>query len=299
MIKKTILTAVTLFTIYSIYVAFFAPKWWHAAQHQWQENIIKAQNFLYNESDTIQNVIIGSSLANRLIMDSLSKTYNLSFSGQSIFDGLNILTRKSKKPKNIFIEMNIVLRPEDKKFTQSLNSPILYYPREMIVSLREDKQPIAILPVAGLELFSAVFNKPLFAKHNREKSNKTEIKSSDENRLFSKMLNLQIKDYSKEPDQEILDNSFNSLKEYVVKIEGNDTNIVFFEMPVDNRLKNLPQAQTVRETFMKFFPPTRYSYILLPDSSKYETTDGVHLTKEEARRYTIYFKSKNEDLLSD
>ncbi len=296
--KKAILTAGALFVTYSIYVAYFAPKWWHTAQHQWQENIIKAQSFLYNESDTIQNVIIGSSLANRLIIDSLPKTYNLSFSGQSIFDGLNFLTLKSKRPKNIFIEMNLVLRPEDKNFTQSINSPILYHLRKMIISLREDKQPIAILPIAGLELYNAVFNKALFSKQKPEKNNKTEINSNDNDGLFSKILNIQIKNYSKEPDQEILDNSFNTLKEYMFKIENNQTNIVFFEMPVDNKLKNLPQAKTIRKTFMKFFPSSQYNYLILPGSYEYETTDGVHLTKEEALRYTIYFKSKNEDFFS-
>jgi hypothetical protein len=314
MVKKTIITFVTLFIIYAIFVAFFAPKWWHASQHQWQDNIIKAQNFLYDESDTIQNLIIGSSLSNRIITDSLPKTYNLSFGGQSIFDGLNILTHKSKMPANIFIEINVVLREESKNFTQSLNSPLLYYPRKTISSLREDKQPMAVLGLGIRIICYKIKNKvksilvPTEKRGDIKKNIKietkpnvnnslVETKSNVNNSLFTKMLNDQIESYSKIPKQEALNNSFSLLKEYLKKIEliNKEVNIIFFEMPVNYQLENLPGAKIVRETFFKEFPQTKYSYTLLPDSLKCETTDGVHLRSDEAIKYTIYFKSKNKN----
>jgi hypothetical protein len=283
MIKKTFLTAIALFILYSVFVIFFAPEWWRASQHQWQINVTKAQNFLYDDSDTFQNVIVGSSLSCRLITDDLPNTYNLSFSGLSIFDGLYILTHKSKLPKNIFIEMNVVLHPETKEFTESLTSPVLYYPRKIIPSLREDKQPIAVLGnILGRNL-ERVLPPPILS----------ESETSDGTSLFSKMLNLYIKGYSQEPSKESLDKSFNTLKKYITKIESNDVNIIFFEIPVNKQLENLPRAKIIRETFYKYFPKFKYKYTSLPDAFECETTDGIHLNGDEALKYTNYFVTEN------
>jgi hypothetical protein len=292
MIKKTIFIAFLFFVCYTFFV-LNAPKWWYASQHQWQDNVIKAQEFIYNENDTIQNVIIGSSLSCRFITDSLPQTYNLSFGGQSIFDGLKILTHKSKLPKNIFIEMNVVLRPESKEFTKSLNSPILYYTRKYIFSLREDKQPIAVFGKIVLAALMKINS--TFTVLNYEKKDTIEKKLINNNVLFSKMLALQIKNYSQEPSDEILDKSFEILRDYVKILEEKNVNVSFFEMPVNFKLENLPQAKVIRETFYKYFPVSKYNYVPLPNLFKVETTDGVHLNEFEAIKYTTYFKSINKN----
>lgn len=292
MIKRTILTTLLLFVFYTFFVAH-APKYWYASQSQSQNNVIKAQKLIYNENDTIQNVIIGSSLSSRLITESFPKTYNLSFSGQSIFDGLKILTHKSNLPKNIFIEMNFVLRPESIEFTKSINSPILYYPRKYIFSLREDKQPIAVFGKISLDVLGKI--KSNFSHvHNYEKKENIVNKSINNNVLFSKVLDLQIKEYSKEPSKKKLDESFEILRDYVKTMEAKDVNVIFFEMPVNYKLENLPKAKAIRETFYKYFPSSKYNYISLPKLFKFETTDGIHLNKLEAIKYTAYFKSTNK-----
>ncbi|HLZ16795.1 MAG TPA: hypothetical protein VKQ08_07135 [Cyclobacteriaceae bacterium] len=43
----------------------------HSSQHQWQDNLIKAQEYIYGERDTTGDIIVGSSLSCRLAMDSL------------------------------------------------------------------------------------------------------------------------------------------------------------------------------------------------------------------------------------
>ena len=289
MIKRTILTTIILFVSYTLFV-IYAPKWWYASQNQWQNNLIKAQKFIYNQNDSIQNLIIGSSLSSRLIYENLPNTYNLSFVGQSIFDGLKLVVNKPTPPKNIFIEMNFVLRPESVDFTNSINSPILYYPREYINSLREDKQPIAVLgkiSITKIDEIKSIFS----SKHNYIKKDSIVNKSISNNVLFSKMLALKIKEYSQVPSEEILQESFDILRDNVRKLESKGVNVIFFEMPINNKLENLPKSKAVRETFYKYFSPSKYKYISLPKLSKYETTDGVHLNKLEAMKYTTYFKS--------
>ena len=67
-------------------------------------------------------------------------------------------------------------------------------------------------------------------------------------------------------------------------------NVVFFEMPVNNQLANMPQAKIIRASFYTYFPASKYRYIQ-PDFFQYKTIDGLHLDPEEAYRYTLYLKS--------
>ncbi len=289
MIKKAIVVTILLVVGYSIFVAYFIGDL-NYSQHQWQDNVIKAQCYIYDDKNTFDNVIVGSSLSCRLAMDSIPQAYNLSFSGQSIFDGLYILTHKTKLPKNIFIEMNVVLRSEDKNFTSALYSPVLYYSKKIVPSLREGKQPVGI---AGYSIAHTLTNrvvrktKSLFHLTSIDDNN-----SNKNNELFSKMLSSAIEDYSKLPDQFLVDESFNNLKVYINELENKGVTIVFFEMPLNAPLNDLPKSNRIRSTFYQKFPQSTYNYIPIPDSIKYETMDGLHLTRDAGLKYTLYLKSK-------
>lgn len=285
MVRKTLLLAGLLFVMYSVFVAFLAPTWWSASQHQWQDNVVKAQKFIYNERDSYENVIVGSSLSARLVMDSIPNTYNLSFGGQSIFDGLNILTHSTQLPKTVFIEMNFVDRAEDKTFTSSLYS-VLFYPKKALVSLRDDKQPIGII---GSKMSYRLIGK-LIAPIKSFLGLTSETNSSAD--FFSKMLQMQKNGYSQLPNDSLINESFNNLSRYVSDLEKKKVEVVFFEMPVNSELVDLPAARVKREVFYKRFPGSRYKYIPMPESEKYVTTDGVHLNEQEALKYTMYLKTK-------
>jgi hypothetical protein len=289
MIKRTIIVAILLFVTYSIFVISFAPRWWNASQHQWQDNIIKAQKLIYNDKDTYPNVIVGSSLSCRLVMDSIPQTYNLAFGGQSIYDGLNILTHANKLPKNVFVEMNEVLRAEDKKFTSSLFSSLLYYPKKILPSLREDKQPLGIIGAKISYRLIGLSIEHLKSFFRLTQENKVNNNGND---LFEKLLQSQLEGYSKLPSQLLIDESFDNLKMYVAKLKKKDVNVVFFELPINSKLVNSPRANFIRNTFYKYFPEKEYNYIPLPDSKQFTTTDGIHLGGNEALQYTIFFKTK-------
>lgn len=294
MIKKSILTFLLLFCVYSIFTIWISPKWWHASQHQWQDNTIKAQNYLYDDTSNFKNIIVGSSLSCRLIMDSLPGVYNLSFAGQTIFDGLEIITHKTKFPKNIFIEMNVLLREQTTEFTSNLNSPFLFYPRKVLPSLRFDKQPIAI---TGHFISNRITN-PFLKKLKRDLhlTEQKRVPSDSSTSLFSKMLTMQLKSYSELPDERILNMRFITLKKYTDQLEKLGLNVIFFEIPVNYLLNDLPKAKTIRECFYLHYPASSYTYIPIDRFTKYETTDGVHLKREEALEYTRYFRLKMKNL---
>ncbi len=277
MIKKVFLTAVLLLTAHSLFVSPTIPKWW------WQDNFTKAQNFIYNDTKPINNLIIGTSFSNRLIIDKIPNTQNLSFEGQGVFDQLRILqTHPNKLPKNIFIEMNLILRTENKEFIKSLNSPILFYPKKWITGLRENKQPIDIL---GKILLKITTDLELILT-NKNKTYKP--KKTINNLLFNEMLTVEYEKKSKLPKKEDLNSAFNLLKTHITFLENNGVKVMFYEMPINYILQDLPNPRIVRTTFYKNFPQNKYHYILLP-KTKYKTTDGLHLGREEATEYTQYF----------
>jgi hypothetical protein len=283
MIKKSIITALFLFVLYSLLIFVVAPNK-GVSQHQFQENIIKAEHYLF--SDSIQkNVIIGSSLSCRLIMDSLPEFYNLSFKGKGIFDGLNVIQQKEVIPETVFIEMNIPLRNADKELLSSLNNPFLRTGKRLLLSLREDKQPLAAIGhlVNGKVVLPAV---------KLMKANMNEGPGGKANQgLFNQLLKAQIENYNKVPKQKELEEAFIKLQSNVRILQEKGVRVVFFEVPVNKQLCSLPLAEIIRKEFLKRFPNNKYDYVPVPDCGYYKTSDGVHLTPDEAARYTAYFYS--------
>lgn len=289
MIRKAFLTMLILFAGYTVFVGRFAPTWWHASQHQWQDNVIKAETFVYASHDTFKNLIVGSSLSCRLIMAGLPGTYNLSFGGQSVFDGLRILSQKPNPPKNVFIETNMALRPESVDFTDGVFSPVMYYPRMYLPSLRRDVQPIA-----GLGVFSVKVINKVSSKLTSPAPNRPVITPGASEDFFQKNFGIQVKNFSQPPSQKDMTVAFTKLKNYVDDLRSKGVSVVFFEMPVHPEVQNSPLADTLRKAFTTHFPRTQYRHIPPPEGIAFKTSDGIHLGFEEACRYTDYFREQME-----
>lgn len=276
MIKKSLITALVLLGLHALFVHIT-----HIgnSQHIWQDNINKAQRFIYN-TDTSLSVIVGSSLSNRLIMDSLQGFYNLSLQGQNIYDGLAIILKKHQVPKKIYLEMNIILGVENRNFTGSLFSPIQYNIRKIFPSLRDEYQPVG--------QFSKIVMNSIDKIHPGSKLLKSPPVSEN---VFKQLMELKIREYSQIPDDATIQERKAILKKYVQSLENEGAKVVFFEMPVNEELVNLPRACIVRKIFFETFPEEKYRYIPVPDCKNYKTRDGEHLGPEEALVYTCYFKS--------
>lgn len=262
-----------------------------SAQYAWQGNTIKAQQFIYGESS--ENIIVGSSLSNRLVMDSLQGMTNLSFSGQGIFDGLSVLNHNNTVPGTVFIETNIMSRKENENFTSYINSPILNPLKRAIPSLRDEYQPIGILGEIIIRTF-----KPEASGENLDVNN-VALQEDGDDTFFQRMLSLQAQDYNVTPDTSVLQSSFEALAVAVENLEKNGTRVVFFEMPVNETLCDLPEPQMIRDYYRRYFPESRYRYIRVPHCEGYKTTDGAHLGGAEALRFTKYFKRQVESLTAD
>ena len=295
MISRAIFTSFVLLAVYNIFVVWLAPEWWTSTQSYLQDNLARAQNLDYDERKTIQSIIVGSSLSRNIITDSLPYTYNLAFVGKGVLDGLNILDKTSKIPKNIFIETNYIVKPPSSEFTDLINNPVMYYPRKYLLSLREDKQPIVIFGLMQIKAYVKI--KSIILKKNEPieiaKNKKDEISP-----IFEQHIKIRTKDYSEIPKASEVEKSLRDLKYYINRFEKKGSNIIFIEMPIAPQLNGLPKAKFMRNLMKSNFPVSKYKYLVLPDSVTFQTNDGIHLGKNEALRYTMYFKSEVEKLLS-
>jgi hypothetical protein len=286
MIRKALITSAVLLVSYSVYVAFLAPASWTGSQHEWQDNLIKAENFIYNERDSFEHVILGSSLSYRLSMRDLPEMYNLSFAGHSVLDGIEVILRSGKHVRNVYIETNFPDKPEDVKFIESLFS-VLYYPRKYLHALRDDKRPLSIIGTKlSKNLTSRVTDRiQLMTARPGDVDSKS--------RVFTRELtDIRSHTYAQTPDDSLLVLSLRTLRERISLLEQRGTRVVLFEMPVNQRLIHMANPTLTRTRYLEWFPVARYRHIPLPDSLDYVTTDGIHMNREDAYRYTRYFRDK-------
>ncbi len=290
MIKNTCIVTLSLLILYMLFIRIVDP-WWNTSQNSQQQNIIKAQKYLYQNNTSRQNIIIGSSLSFRLKGDKLKGYTNLSMLGMGISEPLQIISQGKNLPDTLFVEMNVAFKQENTAFLDRLYQPLLFRIKDKAPVLQAENQPVG---VAGSLLKHFVISKVL---KRIEK-----LYSSEENReqfqhyMLDELIEEQVKNYIRVPDKEFLDNHFSKLRTYVNILKAKGVKIVFFEMPVNCKLSELPMAITTREYFNRFFPQDRNLYIPLPDCDDYITTDGVHLTANEASIYTYFFKARTREL---
>jgi hypothetical protein len=285
LIQKSVLFCVMLLIGYSLLLKCVPHL--SASQHQWQSNLIKAEKFLYDDHQPAKNAIIGSSVSERLIIESMPGFENLAFSGLSVLDGLDLLRYKDTLPSSIYIETNLILREKSANFATTLLSPLPFTVRKYVTSLRSDKQPLALIGQTLGEIVEAIDGR-MVHRVNVWAGTETSVAGTPAV-PFEQILNQRVEEYSEKPDAELLHEQFQLLSGEVSYLMSRGVQIVFFEMPINSRLTELPRAKMVRERLYSVFPRRQYHYIDAPDLAGYRTSDGIHLNRNEAVQYTRYF----------
>ncbi len=285
MLKKSVLTALFLFIGYEFAIRSI-DTWWSTGQNAPQSSVVRAHDFMY-ASRSYDNIMVGSSIGNRITskvpIDSLPESfYNLSFGGQSIFDGLLILQNMGYKPKRLFIEINVLMRNEDADLQASLFSPIMYPVKKVMHSWRERNQPIGVLariPVllnGNPDLQAAA---PISGLERSEDTHKA-------------MLAIQKEGLKNPLPEEAVLGQINKLKEFVKYFKDQGVQVVLFEVPVDPETCNLGTPTQIRTLVKEAFEPMQCPIIEMPDCAEYFTTDGTHLEKISVYKYLRYFQSE-------
>lgn len=275
--------------MYNLVLYFWNPKF-VSPQGFWQDNQVKAQDYLYtDECDNAENVIVGSSMSFRIPTDSLRNFCNLSFLGESYIKGLELLEKKDNYPKRIFIETNFPAgKTEEGLFYDILYNPVLYPLRIYLPALRDGKQPFLLASSKTEEYL--VDNK---------------IKEEDRDKysaIFRRMVEptpgvglFQGFEQAASPDD--MKKQLSDLDTLLNKMKAHNTEIIFFEMPLYKTLYNSPRVTSIRKAFEEHFPPEQYIYLPRPGYDEYQTLDGLHLGKAEATQFVTKFKIQVDSLI--
>jgi hypothetical protein len=286
MIKKSILFFILITVAYESIIRFINPTI-RSQFTQWQENIVKAQEVLYEDSCHKRYAIVGSSLSNKLDKTTFSDFTNCSLAGLSVIDALNILEKARLKPEVLLVEENVIYRNESSALSHTLFHPVRYYINKNLKITRQAYQPIGLLA----KYFSYFTNKflphPNTTKRN-EKSTETRKKENIVDKRFSEELKRLHTEYSTPLDNRQLENQLLRLSSKVASFKVDSTKVVFFEMPVNQSLVNLYRPSQIRVAFERFFPLSENNYVARDTNNIYSTTDGVHLNTDEALQFSSY-----------
>lgn len=268
MIKKSIYCLLILFVLH-LCIVLLNPSL-GMPTHQWQDNIVKAQSYYY--SDKADTVMVGTSLSARIIGDSIPSVKSVAFGGCAVKDGLQLILSKKELPKYVLVETNLILRKGNSEVVSKTTTGVIPLIKDWIPSLRERYEPICL--IASLMMSSTGV--------------KTQARQSKVNmRLLNESINRMLENDKPIPDEEA-ESRLKNIKELIHNLEGNGTQIVFFEMPVNEKLLNLKKFTQARDVMQKEFPRNTYMYIPT-DTTKYLTTDGEHLSLDEQQRFSHFF----------
>lgn len=282
MVKKAIAVTLMFLAAYSVFVYLFQDKISRTGQNQYDRNIVKGEEYLYEKGQEADVLVLGSSLASRLVMDSLpANYYNLAMGGMSIYDGVSLLNKSSRKPKVVLIEMNVALRDLNTDLERDLYHPVFYSVKKYVPILRKKYQPVPVLKAlfrdrSGMKPDAGLYQLP---KH-----------------LFDIELANRVKMYGITPSPELTKRKFDELSRDVELIRKSGIRVIFFEMPIHQDLKDLIEQTTTRAAFYKYFPKSEFKYIDMPQIT-FQTSDGIHLGPQEAADYTGYLRNKLKELL--
>lgn len=289
MIKRSVLFCIALVLLYAAYVTYANPM--PVAQHQWQENVIRAQQFSYTDSLKKKDVVLGTSLTAMMDPATLpGDTYMLAYPGLSVVNGLETLSENKVAPKYVFIEQNAVLRPVNKGFDEYVFGNINFYSKKYFPFMRDCYQPAGQAAVfterhgtPRIQWVSDHFVNQLYGIFQGDTV--ATIDKEAHYRELRRRRNL--------VDTAELIKSFDLLKAKVSQLEQNGSKIYFFETPTHPEVFACKQRTAVMDAFKKYFPAGKYHYLPTPDISQYtQLHDELHLDKPSAVKYAAVLSSQ-------
>ena len=283
MIRKTLISTGLLLVMYSAFILIYQTQIKRTAQTVEQRNVVTAEEFLYEDGEQADTIIAGSSMSKRLIVDSLSgKYYNLALEGMSPVDGLRLISRMKRAPRLLLVETNTLDKLPDEGFINKIEKPVLSWIRKYVPFTRVKYQPIGVLKSLVRDTYVP-----------------TPVAEPVDTVLITKLVQERLgilNDISPQADN-ALKNAIENAETYIRALRSKGTRIVFFEIPMDPRLQNTAYYCRIRELIKLRFPASDYEFVDFPVDS-YQTTDGVHLPRQESLRYTKHLHKHLTDSLS-
>ncbi len=258
---------------------------------QRQNNIVKAQRYVYQDDSHLKMVIVGSSLvANLNVKDIGEGVKNIAFGAGTSKTGLEIVKRSKTKPQIVLVETNQVdfTRKIDTDLLDSLYHPIFYWMRKYLPIMREEYRPVSVF----INCFKSRSQQNL-ERMSREQLDSLEIRN--QNPKFSQKAIQTAVDNESQPlsekDAEIIKQEAGLMRNQIAEIKKNiGAKVVLFDIPRDSRVNNTLRVKQVRELAKKVFPPDRFEWVPPPKEREWRTNDGLHLIRSDARDFAEFLR---------
>ncbi len=279
MIQKALLTTLITLLIYSGLIQLFHENITRTGQTTGHRNTVKAEDYLYEAAEHCDTLIVGSSMSERLIADSIGTTcYNLAFAGLSSQTGLELIRRSGHWPRLIYIETNTLLDSvKANKLSTLSEAPTWQFVRQHLAFMRQKYQPVGV--------FKAVLRDWQYGK---QEYIPFETAMTVDSVALEKAILPQLHDWQTPvPDAE-LQEKLQVVIQILNTFRQHGTKVVLFEMPIDPRLQQSTRARSVQIALTKTCEANNYPFVTPAQADHYQTTDGIHLTVPESIRYTNY-----------
>lgn len=288
MILRSVLTALTLLLLYTILIIWFHDSIRHTGQTSYQRNLVKAEDYLYEANSHYDMVLVGSSMSERLLMDSLpGPCYNLAMSGLSSLDGLQLIKQSAHWPRLIYVELNTLDRGQTSDLVRSFTNSRRQLVHQYLPFLRQKYQPVGVVKSV---LRSWTYGQTQFVDFGGGTPLDTTFQK--------KAVQEKLQEMEHGPADSVLRAHVQVAWQYIETFRRKGTEIVFYEMPVDARLQTHQLTNRTRQYLHKRFPTSQFSVISVPPDA-YQTSDGIHLIRSENIRYTAYLRQQLHCITGD
>ena len=258
---------------------------------QRQNNIVRAQRYVYQDDSDVKMVIVGSSLAANLNEKHIGESVkSLAFGAGASKTGLEIIKRSKSKPQLVLVEINDnnFFRKLDSDLLDSLYHPIFYWMRQYLPMLREVYRPVSVF----INCFKSRSQQNLEGM-SREELDRLESRNVTP-KLSQKAIQTAVDNASQplsEKEAETIKQEADLMRKQIAEIKKNTgAKVVLFDIPRDSRVNATLRIKQVRELAKKQFPPDRFEWLPPPKEREWRTNDGTHLIRSDARDFAEFLR---------
>lgn len=272
-IVKVILAGFCLAVVYFSLVGLLPKKL--KGTTQWQTNIIKAQEYAFNQ-ENYDIVVVGSSEMYNVPIEKLSsKYYNCAFASGCSNTGLQLIQEKGCKPKVVIVELNDTL-------VRAIDNDLLNRCRgwHKWSFARENSRPDYILwNVAPL------IKQKIKSLKGRIKPPQKKLDGPTNQMELQRRLQASQNSPTSE-NMDAIKASLVDISERISELQKAGVRVILVEPPNAVELYDTVAYNEIRSLVRGVFPINKYEWIDV-DWGKYTTGDGIHLQPASAERYAM------------
>jgi len=274
-------TTAILIATYTVLLVISRPEI-RSGQHQWQDNLVVAQNFV-SDSALYSVVIVGSSLSTRL-KGLPSSYYNLACGGMDSITGMTVVLRSGARPKMVLLEAQ-TLMGRNLQFIATVFSPWAEL-RDYLPLLQERYKPMNLF----LSLIGAHPAKP----KPKEIMNPAPAPPRELVEFHARNVDIPVTEQHRCQFVANLE----ELADLMARARARGILPVLVDFPVPPEVQAGQMVRYQHRAFLERFPPSKFHWIFLANADiPIGTTDGLHLSPHSGHPFAKFLVRQVDDLI--